>query len=90
MSWNIFNRLMDTVDWTFDRKQTVATPQSTCLDYVEYTPRSHRMMCGFTDGSEYAYSGVEKEAYLDLIGAGSVGRHFNYNVRMQYPYQRTF
>jgi len=88
MPWNIFERLINAVDWTFDRKQTIVTEGSTCLDYVEFSPRSHFMTCGFTQGQEYRYSMVDRDSFLDLVGAPSVGRHFNYHVRNNFPYER--
>jgi hypothetical protein len=90
MPWDIFNRLTSAVDWTFNRKQTVDTSRSTCLDYVEYTARWQYLYCGFTEGKEYRYSGDTKENFLDLVGAPSVGRHFNYNIRNNFPYTQRF
>lgn len=60
--------------------------ESTCLRSASHNPLLREMVCNFTDGTSYEYYGVSTTVFLRMIGSGSVGRYFNYNVRNRYPY----
>lgn len=44
---------------------------------------SERTVLGvvFKSGSEYHYEGVSEDQFQDLLGAESVGKHFNANIK---------
>ena len=80
--------IKEAVDWIFDREQS-SPFTSTCLEYAIFKPRSHVLICGFTDRTEYEYYYVDKETYVNLVSASSVGNYFNWNVRDSFPYRKT-
>lgn len=64
---------------------------STCVAYVTYQPVFQTLFIQFTkDGTAYEYSGVEPWVVFDLVRSSSVGRYFNYHIRMEYAYEQLY
>lgn len=62
---------------------------STCLSDVSYDSDTAELTLTFKqDGSVYTYSSVQEWEVDKLVEAGSVGAHFNYNVRSEFPFRR--
>jgi hypothetical protein len=62
---------------------------STCLSDVDYDETTRALTLTFRkDGSVYTYDNVSAPEVDALVESGSVGRHFNYSVRCEYPYRR--
>jgi len=45
------------------------------------------MYIRFNGGRVYAYTNISPTIYADLIGADSVGRYFNANIKGHYEYE---
>jgi len=58
---------------------------STNIAAVGYHRRDKVMRVRFRDGSEYELAKMKLEAYLDLVGATSIGSHYANKVRGRYP-----
>jgi len=55
---------------------------------VGYDAETETLEVEFNSGAVYQYSGVPEEIYTGLIGAGSVGKFFNANVKNSYQFQQ--
>lgn len=75
-------------DWITDKPVREIVP-STCLSFVEFRARSHKLILGFHKGmSIYEYSGVDRETFELLVSAPSPGSYFNWAIRNEFPYRR--
>jgi hypothetical protein len=60
-------------------------PDSTNLAAIGYHRADKVMRVRFHDGSEYELAKVKLGAYLDLVGAESIGSHFAAHFRGRHP-----
>jgi len=58
--------------------------ESSVLMFVGYEPISETLRIIFKSGSEYKYTGVPYQVYLNLCNAESIGREFNRTIRNKY------
>lgn len=68
----------------FDRR----TVQSSSVAAVAYDPATSTLEIEFTSGAAYHYTDVEAEAFLELLAASSIGRHFVQEIKGRYPYTK--
>jgi hypothetical protein len=59
---------------------------SSDLSSVGYDEESSTLEIEFKKGAIYQYSGVPEDEYQNLMGASSVGRYFNSNIKNRYSY----
>lgn len=81
------------IDWTNleTKKDFSLHLGSTCVAYVTYQPVFQTLFIQFVeDGTGYEYSGVPPWVVYDLVRSSSVGRYFNYHIRMEYPYEQLY
>ena len=55
---------------------------------LAYDFDSNTLVVSFLNGSSYQYTSVPEQEVLQLLGAGSHGSYFHYNIRLSYPYTR--
>ncbi|MBN2319877.1 MAG: KTSC domain-containing protein [Acidobacteria bacterium] len=63
--------------------------QSTNVTSIGYDASTMTLEVEFTNGSVYQYFDVPEMEYHNLIGAESVGRYLNQNIKNSYRYVRT-
>ena len=80
------------IDWSnFEITKPFTFPlSSSCTAKVSYNPATLHLFIEFTDGTYYSYSGVPQWVVLDLVRSSSAGRYFNYQIRLEYPYNEEF
>ena len=61
---------------------------SSCLSAVGYDPVSATMRLQFASGATHDYDGVTPEQHQALIGADSIGSHFQSHVRNRFPQRK--
>lgn len=61
---------------------------SSSIGAVGYEASAMTLEVEFRDGSVYQYFDVPEAVYQELVGAESVGRYYNQNVREDYRYTR--
>ena len=54
---------------------------------VGYDAENQTVFVQFPNGSTYAYKGVSKHEFQNLLTAPSVGSYFNRNYKNVYPYE---
>jgi hypothetical protein len=62
--------------------------QSSNLRSVYYDAAANDLRIQFRGGRIYGYANVPPEVHRALMGAGSKGRYFHYNIRSRYRYRR--
>lgn len=55
---------------------------------IAYVEDSRTLMVEFAHGGFYTYDGVERDHYVDLVHAESVGRYLNQVIKALYPYRK--
>lgn len=58
---------------------------SSNLVAVGYDPDTETLEVEFKTGTIYRYGGVEKQLWLDLMKAPSIGSFFSLRIRGQFP-----
>lgn len=62
---------------------------SSMIRFIGYAPEDHKLLVGFSNHSWYAYSGVPKEVFADLMVASSHGKTFDALVKKGgYKYEK--
>lgn len=61
---------------------------SSNVSAIGYDDDTSTLQIGFNDGSLYQYFDVPRQIYEGLLGADSVGRYLNQNVKGIYRYSR--
>ena len=57
--------------------------RSTCLSNVMYDPRQKQMAVQFVNsGRIYVYDDIPQKTCYNLVTAPSVGRYYNYNIKL--------
>lgn len=59
---------------------------STAIENYEYDQQRRQLRITFVNGRTYVYEGVPPEEFEAFETAGSLGRHFNLNIRDRYPF----
>lgn len=67
------------------KRQSV--PSSSVAE-IGYAPASRVLEVVFRNGGVYRYFKVPPQAYRALIGAESIGRHLNAQIKGRYAYRR--
>jgi hypothetical protein len=62
--------------------------RSSALATAQYHAATAQLMLAFHDGSQYRYSGVPLQLFLNLLGAPSQGSFFNREIRAKFAYDR--
>jgi hypothetical protein len=62
--------------------------ESTLVSAVAYDADARILLVALRSGEVYEYAEVTPEAHAALLGAESVGRHFNTEVRRRYQGRR--
>jgi hypothetical protein len=62
-------------------KFDVTEIDSSLVQRVEYDDVDQDLTVTFPNGSVYKYERVSNSEFLDLIQAGSIGKHFNYHIK---------
>lgn len=57
---------------------------SSTISHVGYDPATNELRIRFTRGGEYLYKGVSEEEHAALMGAESIGKHFQAHIRQQH------
>lgn len=65
----------------------VTKVESSVFDEVRYNAKLKAMMLVFKNGARYVYSHVSRKVHKELIGAESVGKYFNANIRGRDEYE---
>lgn len=63
--------------------------QSSNVASVGYDSGTLTLEVEFTNGMVYQYFDVPEVEYHNLIGAGSVGKYLNQNIKNSYRYSQT-
>lgn len=58
--------------------------KSSNISHVGYDPATNELRIRFTRGGEYLYRGVSEEEHAALMGAESIGKHFQAHIRTKY------
>jgi hypothetical protein len=63
--------------------------RSSCLRSIGHDPEARKLEVEFKkSGAVYQYDGPSKRVASNLEKAGSIGRHFNRNIKHDYPYTK--
>ncbi len=62
--------------------------ESRLFDAARYDAASRTLTIVFSSGAAYAYSGVDREVYLDFTRIVNKGEYFNRRIRNSYPCER--
>ena len=62
--------------------------RSSTVAKVGYNPETSELLVEFSSGAQYRYEAVEKEVYDSLLGAESVGKFLNSNIKQKYEFQK--
>ncbi|GJQ22146.1 MAG: hypothetical protein HBSIN02_25010 [Bacteroidia bacterium] len=62
---------------------------SSTVASVGYDPATLTLEVEFTNGTIYQYFDVPEMEYQNLVGAESVGKHLNNNIKPNYRYTKT-
>ena len=57
---------------------------SSSIQQVGYDSDTSKLTVWFNSGKKYEYNDVPKEEYQKLIGAASVGSHFNSQIKTRF------
>jgi hypothetical protein len=61
--------------------------ESSAILRVSYNETAHRLYITFREtGKTYAYYGVAKDTYEELLLADSIGAYFNAFIKDRYPF----
>lgn len=58
--------------------------KSSTISHVGYDPATQELRVRFARGGEYLYKGVTEQEHADLMGAESIGKHFQARIRTRY------
>lgn len=61
--------------------------KSSMISSVGYDSATRTLHVKFPNGGHYVYEGVTPEQHADLVGAGSIGKHFAQNVRGRFKHR---
>lgn len=61
---------------------------SSQIKSIGYDPATNTLEVEFTNGSVYQYADVPAETHRALMGAESIGRYFQKNVKSKFKFQR--
>lgn len=82
MKWKVFVRggyfVVGDIEMTHVKSRAISD--------VVYREKSQTLYVFFTDHSSFAYHGVPKYVYDELLSAESKGVYFNLNIRNAYTY----
>ena len=62
--------------------------KSSTVAKVGYNPETSELLVEFSSGAQYRYEAVEPEVYSALLGAESVGKFLNSNIKEKYEFQK--
>lgn len=62
--------------------------KSSNVDRVGYNNETKELHVIFLTGAEYKYIGVPESEYLNLVGAESVGKYLNGQIKPVYPVEK--
>lgn len=64
--------------------------QSSSIKALHYDKEQHKLTIEFKQGKHYQYSDVPEYMYIRLIQAKSIGKFFNDNIKLKYPFSEFF
>lgn len=59
---------------------------SSSIRAIGYDAETRQLYVQFHSGDVYVYAMVPRRAHRELMAAGSIGGHFNREIRPKYPY----
>ncbi len=66
---------------------SLVTLQSSLLDQIGYDEATQEMVVLFKTGGRYVFVDVPHAAYLSLMSADSVGKHFLRNIKGKFEFR---
>jgi hypothetical protein len=62
--------------------------ESSAVEAVDYKERARRLIVTYSGGATYAYAGVPRASWDALLGAESIGRFVNLEIKPRFPARR--
>lgn len=66
----------------------IETVQSSMISKIGHDPETSTLEIHMKTGDRYRYSGVDADSHAALMSADSIGKHYNQNIKGQYPVEK--